>query len=103
MNTENKFNLIDEPWIPIVNVGQVSLKQVFTNADYKALGGNPIQKIAVIKLLLAIVQAAYTPADDEDWVALGADGMAQKCLNYLEKWHDRFWLKVGALLFKRLT
>lgn len=91
-NSENRFNLIDESWIPIVDAGRVSLKQIFSNPSYRALGGNPVQKIALTKLLLAIAQAAYTPRDDEDWTALGADGMAQKCLDYLEKWHDRFYL-----------
>ena len=46
MTTENRFNLIDEPWIPIVDIGNVSLKQLFTHPEYRALGGNPIQKIA---------------------------------------------------------
>ncbi len=27
MAIENRFNLIDESWIPIVDVGQVSLRQ----------------------------------------------------------------------------
>ena len=54
MNAENRFNLIDEAWIPVVDVGLVSLNEVFSNADLKSLGGNPIQKIALIKLLLAI-------------------------------------------------
>ncbi len=92
MPTENRFNLIDEPWIPIVDVGQVSLKQLFSHADYRALGGNPVQKIALTKLLLAIAQAAYTPEDDDDWAELGADGLAQQCLTYLDRWHDRFYL-----------
>lgn len=89
---ENKFNLINEPWIPMIGEGRVSLKQIFTNARYRALGGNPVQKIALTKLLLAIAQAAYTPSDDEDWKNLGAVGIAQKCLSYLEKWYDRFYL-----------
>ncbi len=92
MTTENRFNLIDEPWIPIVDVGRVSLKDIFSRKGYRALGGNPVQKIAVTKLLLAIAQAASTPTDDEDWAELGAEGMAAKCLAYLERWHDRFWL-----------
>lgn len=89
---ENRFNLIDEAWIPIVDVGLVSLRQVFTQADYRALGGNPVQKIALTKLLLAIAQSAYTPEDDEDWANLGAAGLAQRCLVYLDRWHDRFYL-----------
>ena len=92
MTAENRFNLIDEPWIPIVGVGRVSLGQLFSQSEYRALGGNPVQKIALTKLLLAIAQSAYTPKDDNDWVALGANGLAQKCLDYLNQWHDRFYL-----------
>jgi len=92
MPIENCFNLIDEPWIPIVDVGRVSLKDIFSRRDYRALGGNPVQKIALTKLLLAIAQAAVTPEDDEAWAELGAEVLAAKCLAYLDKWHDRFWL-----------
>lgn len=92
MSTENRFNLIDEPWIPIVDVGRVSLRQVFSNPEYRALGGNPVQKISLTKLLLAIAQSAVTPEDDEDWTALGSDGLATKCLEYLDQWHDCFYL-----------
>lgn len=89
---ENRFNLIDEPWIPVADVGRVSLREVFSNSGYRSLGGNPVQKIALMKLLLAIAQAAETPADEQAWKALGADGLARRCLDYLEHWHDRFYL-----------
>jgi CRISPR system Cascade subunit CasA len=89
---ENRFSLIDTPWIPIADVGRVSLKQIFTEPTYRALGGNPVQKIALMKLLLAIAQAACTPKDDNDWKDLGSKGLAQNCLTYLEKHHDKFYL-----------
>jgi CRISPR system Cascade subunit CasA len=89
---ENRFNLIDEPWIPIVDVGRVSLRQLFSHLDYRALGGNPREKIALTKLLLAIAQSACTPNNDEDWNDLGVKGLSEKCLDYLESWYDRFWL-----------
>jgi len=92
MTTENHFNLIDEPWIPVVDVGLASLRDIFSHSGYRALGGNPVQKIALTKLLLAIAQAAATPADDEAWAELGAAGLSAKCLDYLERWRDRFWL-----------
>jgi len=90
--TKNRFNLIDEAWIPVVDAGRVSLKEIFSNPNLKALGGNPVQKIALTKLLLAIAQSANTPQDDQAWSNLGADGLAKACLVYLEKWHDRFYL-----------
>ncbi|MZI90241.1 type I-E CRISPR-associated protein Cse1/CasA [Dickeya dianthicola] len=89
---ENRFNLIDEPWIPVADIGQVSLKEIFSNPQLRALGGNPVQKIALTKLLLAIAQSAATPLDDDEWRQTGWQGMADKCLSYLDKWHDRFYL-----------
>lgn len=89
---ENRFNLIDEPWIPVADIGLVSLKEIFSNTKLRALGGNPVQKIALTKLLLAIAQSAATPEDDNDWREMGWQGMANKCLSYLDKWHDRFYL-----------
>lgn len=89
---ENRFNLIDEPWIPIVDVGRVSLRQLFSQPEYRALGGNPVQKIALTKLLLAIAQSAGTPADDREWAELQPAGLAKKCLEYLDQWYDRFFL-----------
>lgn len=88
----NRFNLVEEPWIPIVGVGQVSLRELFTRTDYLEIGGNPIQKIALMKLILAIAQAAYTPNDDVDWQSLGSERMADRCVKYLDKWSEAFWL-----------
>lgn len=81
----NRFNLVDERWIPVANRGLASLKDIFTQTHFTALGGNPIQKIAITKLLLAIAQAAYTPKDDEDWKNLGIKGMVAKTLRYLNE------------------
>jgi CRISPR system Cascade subunit CasA len=89
---ENRFNLIDEPWIPVADHGRVSLRQIFSNPSYRSLGGNPVQKIALLKLLLAIAQAAATPKDDAEWKAMGQEGLASLCLSYLDRWHDRFYL-----------
>jgi CRISPR system Cascade subunit CasA len=89
---ENKFNLVDEPWIPVVGTGLVSLAETFSNPKLSALGGNPVQKIALIKLLLAIAQTAYTPKDDDDWRDVGADGLAKKTQSYLINNKDLFWL-----------
>lgn len=87
---EKFFNLVDEPWIPVAGVGRVSLMQVFTDTSYRALGGNPVQKIALLKLLLAIAQAAATPEDDAAWRALGTEGLAAACRKYLQQWRERF-------------
>jgi CRISPR system Cascade subunit CasA len=90
--TENRFNLVDEPWIPIPEIGLVSLRRLFQDTSLRALGGNPVQKIAVMKLLLAICQAACTPEGDTEWAKLGPKGLAKKVLTYLEDHRDCFWL-----------
>lgn len=89
---ENRFNLIDEAWLPITDVGRVSLRQVFTQPEYCALGGNPVQKIAILKFLQAIAQAAATPANLAEWQATGWQGVAERVCGYLDRWHDRFYL-----------
>lgn len=90
---ENRFNLIDEPWIPVADVGRVSLREVFARPDLRALGGNPIQKLALTKLLLSIAQAACTPDDETEWAELGVEGLSSRCLDYLEEWHGSFYLQ----------
>lgn len=87
----NRFNLVDEKWIPVANEGLVSLADIFTK-KYSALGGNPIQKIALTKLLLAIAQAAHTPKDNEEWKKLNSKGMSEKTMAYLQSKKDCFWL-----------
>ena len=89
---ENRFNLIDEPWIPVVDIGMASLREIFAKPQYRALGGTPVQKIALTKLLLAIAQAAATPEDDAQWNEWGWQGMSRRVLGYLTQWHDRFFL-----------
>ena len=92
MTLENRFNLIDEPWIPVIDKGRLSLRQIFRDASNRGLGGNPLQKMAMTKLLLAITQAAFTPENDELLETIETSDLAQKCLDYLEKRYDRFWL-----------
>jgi CRISPR system Cascade subunit CasA len=89
---ENSFNLIDEPWIPVADIGRVSLRQIFTKPYYQRLGGNSIQKIATMKVLFAIAQSAITPADEYEWEKITSKDLADQCLVYLGKWYDRFYL-----------
>ena len=98
---ESRFNLVDDLWIPIADRGMVSLKQIFSDTSLPALGGTPVQKLALMKLLLAIAQAAATPVNESDWRELKADGLARKCLAYLDKWHAHFSL-YGARPFLQM-
>ncbi|MBO4829253.1 MAG: type I-E CRISPR-associated protein Cse1/CasA [Fibrobacter sp.] len=89
---ENRFNLIDEPWIPVVGKGKVGLRQIFADESIVALGGNPVEKIAVFKLLLAIAQSAITPKDETEWKFLGVNGLQKRVSDYFDKYYDCFWL-----------
>jgi len=86
------FNLVDEAWVPIAGKGLASLREVFGTKDIGMLGGNPIQKIALLKFFQAIAQTARTPKSDADWAAMGPKGLSEACLAYLDKWHESFWL-----------
>lgn len=88
---ENRFNLVDEKWLPLANGEKASLAMVFSKGCPK-LGGTPREKIAIFKLLLAIAQAASTPEDEDEWACLMPDALAQNCQKYLDKWHDAFYL-----------
>jgi len=88
----NRFNLIDEPWIPIAGKASASLLGVFSDASLPALGGTPIQKLSLLKLLLAIAQRAITPQNNAEWSALGAQGVGKACYVYLEEHRSLFYL-----------
>lgn len=110
-----EFNLIDEPWIRVMdsncNVSEVSLKDALLNAhNYKSLSGElPTQDIAVMRLMLAVLHTVFSRADedgnespledDEDevidrWQELWKKGrFSEKAIgDYFKKWHERFWL-----------
>ncbi len=89
---ENKYNLIDENWIPVSGRGKISLKDLFCDDTIIGLSGTPVEKISLFKLLLAIAQSACTPNDEDEWKALGKDGMKKKILPYLENHRDCFYL-----------
>lgn len=91
-DTERHFNCFVEPWIPVVNHGLASLQEIFRDEKLRALGGTPLQKIALLKLLVAIAQAAKTPEDNRDWRSMGPQGMARASLEYLKRRYDDFWL-----------
>lgn len=89
---DNRFNLIDEQWIPAETGPLYSLREVFLGQATRGLGGNPMEKVAMIKLFLALAQAAHTPEDTDAWREFGPEGFGRAGLNYLERWHDAFWL-----------
>lgn len=86
------FNLIDSKWIPVVGKGRVSLKSLFEDGSLYRLSGTPVEKIAVLKLLQAISQAAGTPKNAAEWRAMGENlaDFGEKRVKYLEKHCNQF-------------
>jgi CRISPR system Cascade subunit CasA len=91
-NQKNRFNLVEECWVPIAGGKPASLMDLFTKKSLASFGGNPIEKIALTKLALAVAQAACTPDDENEWGKLGANGLARAANKYLEENKDLFWL-----------
>jgi len=79
------FNLTTSPWIPLSGQSLVSLSHVFADKQPNALGGDPVLKIALYKLLFAIAQASFTPQDEAELSVVGKEGLRERCLNYLNQ------------------
>lgn len=99
----NKYNLIEEPWLPTVKRNGtpelVSLRQLFTSAaEYQEIiGTNPLETAALYRLLWAImIRAVHTPKylNQRDFNKLVETSLINNdlsfVLEYLDKWKDRF-------------
>jgi len=89
------MNLVSDPWIPVVMLDKtprlVSLNEVFRDGETIAdLAANPCQRIALMRLLICIAQAALDgPKDEEAWLACRSR-LADAALAYLDTWQHRF-------------
>lgn len=92
------MNLTIDPWVPVLDRQgtrqRLSLQDLFTQAhELRDLAVKPHEKIALLRLLICITQAALDgPSDPEDWKYC-RDYIEPKVKTYLEKW------KVGFELF----
>ncbi|WP_353513483.1 type I-E CRISPR-associated protein Cse1/CasA [Thermus sp. LT1-2-5] len=95
-----KFNLLEEPWIPVLKDGQVyqvSLGEALLEAHTIARieTASPLEEAALHRLLLALLHRALPPVRDEQDAADLLDGgqFDQGALqSYLDRYHPRFWL-----------
>lgn len=91
------MNLATEPWIPVVlKTGEhrlASLEDVFHVGDeYADLAVRPHERIALMRLLICVAQAALDgPADIDAWDNAPAK-MPRAVALYLEHWRGRFGL-----------
>lgn len=96
----SRFNLIDEPWIPVRrqdgSFAELGIKDVLLTA--KDLSGiedpSPLVVASLYRFLLAVLYRALEgPTDIDQAKQLFRDGLpADKIDAYLEQWRDRFWL-----------
>lgn len=111
---DTEFNLLDEPWVRVLDkegtVKEVSLTEALLQAhEYTDLAGEtPAQDVAVLRLLLAVLHTVFSrtdtegnavPLENEDdalerWQELWQAGQlpAKPIAEYLQQWHERFWL-----------
>ncbi|MGQ9754249.1 MAG: type I-E CRISPR-associated protein Cse1/CasA [Thermaceae bacterium] len=96
---EKAFNLLDEPWIPVLGNGQVQflgLKETLLRAnEWEALeAASPLEEAALYRLLLAILHRALKgPKDTDDVVDLWKEERFPKEVeDYLERYRERFFL-----------
>lgn len=91
------MNLVHDGWIPVIDDKQasrlVSLITLYEKAEIlRDLAVNPPQRIALMRLLICITQAALDgPEDEEAWLDCQPEIMS-KSLDYLEKHADCFEL-----------
>ena len=89
------MNLVKEPWIPVVmqdgTPARVSLRDAFAKGeDIADLAANPCQRIALMRLLICVAQAALDgPKDEEDWLGC-KPRLVPAALSYLDTWQHRF-------------
>ena len=94
---DSLMNLTDTPWIPIVkqngNKEMVSLLTLFQDGQtIRDLSVNPPQRIALMRLLICITQAALDgPEDEEAWFN-SKNKITESVINYLDQWHEAFEL-----------
>lgn len=96
----NGFNLIDEPWIPCIDLDGNPVEHGIRDTFLKAhelreiCDDSPLVTVAIHRLLLAILYRAHKgPTEMQGWKALYRRGQfeANEDLDqYLRNWHSRF-------------
>ncbi|HSH39309.1 MAG TPA: type I-E CRISPR-associated protein Cse1/CasA [Chthoniobacterales bacterium] len=91
------MNLTTDPWIPVISesgaLRLLSLRDVFATAqEIRDLTAKPHEKIALLRLLICITQAALDgPEDEADWENC-RDAIQPKTRAYLGQWEKAFEL-----------
>lgn len=94
-NADRSFNLVTEPWIPVLDINGkqhlVSLLELYEKAnEWADLAVGPLETIALFRLFIAITQRALDgPKNREEWETSG-ERLIAASLEYLNRWKARF-------------
>lgn len=98
MHKSKRYNLLDEPWIPIITDGKtakIGLTDLFRNLDTieELQDPSPLTTVALHRLLLAILYRNHKPQDLGEWAELHSNPWEpDSVLKYLHNHRDCFWL-----------
>lgn len=102
------MNLTTERWIPVVwdnnKPSVISLVDAFSRGhEIQDLSVRPHERIALMRLLICITQAALDgPADADDWKTCWSR-IAPSALDYLKRWRHAFELFGNGQRFLQVT
>lgn len=110
------MNLVTEEWVLIVKMDGkpdfASLMQIFTEGDkFADLSVRPHERVALMRLLICIAQAALDGPKDKDEWKIAPDKLSDAAKKYLEQWQGSFelfdkdkpFLQIAELKSKELT
>jgi CRISPR system Cascade subunit CasA len=92
------FNLIDEPWIPCIdlqgNSAERGIRDTLASAHElkEVYDESPLVTISIYRLLLAILHRVFGPDSADMWLAFWEQGAwdAIQLDDYLDAWYERF-------------
>lgn len=98
--TQPRFNLLDEPWVPVVldteERTELSMLDLLVRAhEVQVIDTElPTQQYALLRVLLAFLHRAYGPMDEDEWVGMWVSLTLDRdpLLTYADKVRERFWL-----------
>lgn len=89
------MNLATEPWIPVTGMEgrarRVSLRGAFSEGHaLQDLAVRPHERVALMRLLICIAQAALDGPPDSDALETCASELPDTAQRYFDQWEDRF-------------
>ena len=92
------FNLIDEPWIPCIdlqgNPVELGIRDTLTRAHElrEVYDESPLVTVSIYRLLLAILHRVFGPDSADTWLEHWRQGVweARQLDSYFNTWYERF-------------